>query len=230
ALKVHYDANRDTQHRALRTLYTGPEYSEAMIKETLDDRGLSYTVEPNIEQVAARLLSKNYVLGWFQGRMEAGPRALGNRSILMSPLDPANKDLINKKVKYREMFRPFCPSVIDSMYGEYLRDAREEFFMVTSFEVNDGVRERIPAVVHQDNSARPQCVTKANNPRYYKLLQEFQAITGEGALLNTSFNIKGEPIVCQPREAIKCFFDTGLDALVLGNHLLTKSHVKLADA
>ena len=225
AMNVYFETHRDKQHQPLQTLYGGPDFSNEEIEEILIDRGLEYSKEADVEQVAARYLSKNYVMGWFQGRMEAGPRALGNRSILMSPIDPGNKDLINAKVKYREAFRPFCPSIIDDMYHEYLDSPREELFMVTSFEVNEGVSERIPAVVHQDRTARPQIVRKSNNARYHKLIDEFRKITGEGAILNTSFNIKGEPIVCNPREAIKCFYDTGLDVLVLGDYVIKKKHV-----
>ena len=225
ALNVHYRENSAVQHAPLRTLYTGPEYSNEEIEQILKDRGIDYSYEENVERVAARHLSRNLVLGWFQGRMEAGPRALGNRSILMSPIDPGNKDRINAKVKYREAFRPFCPSILDEMYREYLSDPRDEYFMVTSFEVNPNIADQIPAVVHKDNSARPQIVQQQNNPRYHKLLCEFREITGEGAILNTSFNIKGEPIVCNPREAIKCFYDTGLDVLVLGNFVVRKGNV-----
>ena len=226
ALNIHYKENPDRQHTPLCTLYGGPAFSDDEIEEMLIDRGIEYTKEENVERAAATYLARNLVLGWFQGRMEAGPRALGNRSILMSPIDPGNKDRINAKVKYREAFRPFCPSIIDEMYDEYLANPREELFMVTSFEVNDGIAERIPAVVHQDNTARPQIVRKENNARYYKLINEFREITGEGAILNTSFNIKGEPIVCTPREAIKCFYDTGLDVLVLGSFIIKKKQVE----
>lgn len=225
SLYVYFQQNKQLQHKKLDNLYFGPEFSNEEIKKILDDRAIEYEYFDDIEKETAKYLSNNLVIGWFQGRMEAGPRALGNRSILMSPLDPSNKDKINAKVKYREKFRPFCPSIADEMYEEYLVSPRDELFMVTSFEAKDGMRERIPAVIHEDNSARPQRVKEDINPRYHKVITEFGKITGESILLNTSFNIKGEPVICNPREAIKCFYDTGLDVLVLGNYLVRKSNI-----
>ncbi len=225
ALYVHYQNNSMLQHKQLDNLYFGPEFSNDEIRVILNDRGIDHKYYENIEEITARYLARNLVVGWFQGRMEAGPRALGNRSILMSPLDPANKDLINAKVKYREKFRPFCPSIAAEAYDAYLRGAREELFMVSSFEVNEGMQNRIPAVVHKDNTARPQKVYPHINQRYHRLITEFGKISGEAILLNTSFNIKGEPIVCNPREAIKCFYDTGIDVLVIGNYLVKKSNI-----
>ena len=225
SLYVHYKSHSNKQHNLLDNLYFGAEYSNEEIKKILDDRAIEYTYFENIEEVVAKYLEQNLVVGWFQGRMEAGPRALGNRSILMSPLDATNKDRINSKVKYRENFRPFCPSIADEMYEEYLVNARDELFMVSSFEAKKGMKERIPAVIHEDNSARPQRVKSNINPRYHRLITEFGKLTGESILLNTSFNIKGEPIVCNPREAIKCFYDTGLDLLVLGNNLIKKKNI-----
>jgi len=226
SLYAYYEANPEKQHRRLESLYLGPEFNNEIIKGLLDERGIEYEYHEEIEIVTACYLARNLVIGWFQGRMEAGPRALGNRSILMSPLKAENKDLINAKVKYREKFRPFCPSIADEAYEDYLVRPRDELFMVSSFEAKEGMIDRIPAVIHKDNTLRPQRVRKANNPRYYKLIHEFGRLTGEPVLLNTSFNIKGEPIVCNPREAIKCFYDTGLDILVLGNYLVKKKNIE----
>ena len=226
ALYAYYQKNLGVQHEALKTLYTGPTFTNESIETILKERAIPYEFKENIEEVTAQYLSQNLVVGWFQGRMEAGPRALGNRSILMSPIDPANKDRINAKVKYREKFRPFCPSILDTAYEDYLVNPREELFMVSSFEANEDKIDRIPAVVHKDGTARPQKVYEENNPRYYNLIKNFGEITGEPILLNTSFNIKGEPIVCNPREAIKCFYDTGLDILVVGNYLIKKSNIE----
>ena len=138
---------------------------------------IPFEFKENIEEVTAQYLSQNLVVGWFQGRMEAGPRALGNRSILMSPIDPANKDRINAKVKYREKFRPFCPSILDTALEDYLVNPREELFMVSSLEANEDKIDRIPAVVHKDGTARPQKVYEENNPRR----------KNNPILLNTSF-------------------------------------------
>lgn len=225
ALYVYYKNNPQLQHTQLDNLYLGPEYSNDENKKVLDDRAIAYEYFEDIEKETAKYLSKNLVVGWFQGRMEAGPRALGNRSILMSPLDPNNKNLINAKVKYREKFRPFCPSIVEESYEEYMVNPREELFMVSSFKTKEGIKKIIPAVVHEDNTVRPQKVKFDINPRYHKLITEFGEITGESVLLNTSFNIKGEPIICNPREAIKCFYDTGLDILVLGNYLVKKTNI-----
>ena len=142
--------------------------------------------------------------------------------ILMSPLRAENKDTINACVKYREAFRPFAPAMLYESVDDYLVNAREEPYMITSFEVKPEKQSRIPAVVHVDGTSRPQTVRREVNPRYYDLIKAFGKLTGESVVLNTSFNVKGEPIICNPREAIKCFFDTGLDVLVLGDFILKK--------
>jgi carbamoyltransferase len=155
--------------------------------------------------------------------METGPRALGGRSILMDPSKRENKDIINARVKFREAFRPFCPSMTEKAAKELLDPrARLERYMITSFDVRPEARERIGAVVHADGTARPQVVEESINPLFYRLLREFGSRSGTECLLNTSFNIRGEPIVCNPREAVRCFFDTGLDSLVLGEFVLDK--------
>ena len=154
--------------------------------------------------------------------MESGPRALGNRSILTSANNSENKDIINARVKFREPFRPFCPSILYERKDDYLKNNREEPFMITSFDVTDAKKDKVPAVVHRDGTLRPQTVKKEVNPRYWNLIDHFGNLTGEYLLLNTSFNVMGEPIVCNPREAIRCFYDSGIDLLVLGNYILKK--------
>ncbi len=206
----------------LETLYQGPEYDNAQIRRILDARRLDYRELDDPSRTAATLLSQGEIVAWFQGRMEAGPRALGGRSILMAADKPHNKDILNSKVKFREGFRPFCPSILAEKRGDYLQRSRDEPFMITSFDVTPEKRDRIPAVVHVDGTVRPQTVTREANPRYYDLIRHFGELTGEHLVLNTSFNIKGEPIVCHPREALRCFYDTGIDALVMGNFLLAK--------
>lgn len=221
ALFVYHNSN-DQEPKRLSTLYHGPEFADEEIEIILKDRGIRYTKPESIESSTADLLADGKIVGWFQGRMEAGPRALGNRSILMNPCDPNAKDIINEKVKFREPFRPFCPSMLHESKDDYLVNARDEFFMVTSFDAKEEKKEQIPAVIHVDGTARPQMVTKQMNPRYYTLIQELAKRTGHPVVLNTSFNVKGEPIVSHPREAIKCFYDNGLDVLVLGSFLITK--------
>lgn len=222
ALAMYYREHPERRHRRLSHLYGGPSFDDDEIRQILDDRKLEYEQLDDVEGTTAKLLVENRIVAWFQGAMEAGPRALGSRSILMSPLAAENKDLINACVKYREMFRPFCPSMLAERADDYLENSRLERFMVTSFRVKADKVDRIPAVVHVDGTARPQMVERDVNPRYHRLIEAFGEITGEPVVLNTSFNIKGEPIVCHPREAIKCFMDTGLDALVLGSFLLRK--------
>jgi carbamoyltransferase len=221
ALSAYYKLVPFTGH-SLEHLYLGPEYSADMIENLLKERSLKYEQVAQPTQKAAQLLADNKIVAWFQGRMESGPRALGNRSILMSPLVATNKDIINARVKFREAFRPFCPSLLWEKRHDYLVDSRDEFFMITSFDVTDNKKDRIPAVVHVDGTVRPQMVKREVNPLYWDLINEFGRLTGEYIILNTSFNIRGEPIINTPSEAIRCFFDSGLDALFLGNFLLLK--------
>jgi len=221
ALLEYYKHNKFNGFN-LDNLYLGPEYTNEEIEKILKIRKLNYQFIDNPSKKAAELLAENKIVAWFQGRMESGPRALGNRSILMSPLKPENKDIINAKVKFREAFRPFCPSLLWEKRDDYLDDCRDEFFMITSFNVKPEKWYKIPAVVHVDGTVRPQMVKKEVNPLYWNLINEFGKITGEYIILNTSFNIKGEPIINNPREALRCFHDNGLDFLFLGNYLLMK--------
>ena len=225
ALHAYYEANPGRHNKRLTSLYWGPSFEDEEIEKILRERGLVFEKPEDLAGRVADLLVKNYAVGWFQGRMEAGPRALGGRSILMSPLNAENKDRINAKVKYREAFRPFCPSIPAEYRDIYLKGARDERFMISSFDVAETKRASIPAVVHVDGTVRPQLVYRETNPRYYDLIKAFGDRTGEYVVLNTSFNVKGEPIVCHPREAIKCFFDTGLEALVLGSYVVLKPDI-----
>ena len=203
-------------------LYKGPEYFEDEIMKLLDARDIPFRVIENIEKYAAEALARDKIVAWFQGRMESGPRALGNRSILMSPAKPENKDIINSRVKFRQAFRPFCPSMTEEVADKYFQCARPEQYMITSFDVNPNMASRIPAVVHQDQTLRPQTVSKDINPKYWNLLSEFGKLIGDPVLLNSSFNIKGEPMICSPREAIRGFFDSGIDLLAMGNVVVEK--------
>ncbi|NOY78452.1 MAG: carbamoyltransferase [Calditrichaeota bacterium] len=176
--------------------------------------------EPELLKQTARLLAEGKIVGWFQGRSEFGPRALGNRSILADPRRAEMKDTINARVKFREAFRPFAPSVLEEKARDYFDLDRPSPFMLLVARVKQP--EAIPAVTHVDGTARLQTVSEKQNPRYYRLLQAFENQTGVPVLLNTSFNVRGEPIVDTPKEAFACFMRTGLDALVLGNFLLLK--------
>jgi carbamoyltransferase len=165
------------------------------------------------------MIADGAIVGWFQGRMEFGPRALGNRSFLADPRRPDMRKLLNEKVKLREWFRPLAPSMLEEASGDVFGRPHHDPFMVTVLPVSDKQREVIPAVVHVDNTARPQTVSKKTNPRFWQLINEFHRLTGVPVLLNTSFNIQ-EPIVCNPEEAISTFNNANFDGLVLENHLV----------
>ncbi len=222
ALYVYYQNNSYNKFHVINNLYWGPDYSEKEIEADLRLRNLKYQRIENIEEFAAQKLAKNNIIAWFQGRMESGPRALGNRSILMSASKAENKDIINARVKFRESFRPFCPSLLWEKREDYLVNHRDEHFMITSFTCKEDKKERIPAVVHKDGTLRPQTVKKDINQKYWDLINIFGQITGDYVILNTSFNIMGEPIINRPREAIRCFYDNGLDYLIMDHFVLSK--------
>ncbi|MBW1962720.1 MAG: hypothetical protein JRJ04_14850 [Deltaproteobacteria bacterium] len=226
ALAAIADRRPQDLPRCLETIYLGPAYTNDEIEAFLKKSKTPFQfLEEDLlcDRVAAEL-AENKCVGWFQGRMESGPRALGNRSILMSPSTASNKDYINNRVKFREPFRPFCPSLIAEDRYRYLVEPDAGPHMILSFTARQGAEDRIPAVVHIDGTVRPQILSRTDNPLYYKLLQAFRQKTGESALLNTSFNIKGEPIVCSPADAVRCFFSTGMDILVMGNYVIYKNN------
>jgi carbamoyltransferase len=179
-------------------------------------------VSSDICAEAASLLAQGNTLGWFQGRSEFGPRALGNRSIIADPRDPGMKDKLNKRVKHRQAFRPFAPLVLAERVNDIFEAETESPFMLLVARVRPQWQDRIPAIVHVDGTARLQTVRREHNAQLYRLLKEFEALTGVPVLLNTSFNVKGEPIVETPQDAINCFLATGLDYLVLHDLLLSK--------
>jgi carbamoyltransferase len=204
--------------------YWGPSYSTKEIEDTLRKYKIRAEYHNDIVREAARLLSKGKLMGWFQGAMEFGQRALGNRSILADPRDAHVKDLVNAAVKYRESFRPFAPAILEERAREYceLPPGVTVPFMEKVYPVRPDKRELIPAVVHVDGTARLQTVSRQTNPRFYDLIWYFGQLTGVPVLLNTSFNLNGEPIVCSPTDAIRTFYSCGLDALVLGDYLVLK--------
>ena len=185
---------------------------------------VKFTKTENLPYVVSEYLQGGKLVGWFQGRSEFGARALGNRSILANPLDKNMKDKLNLEVKHRESWRPFCPSVTVESYKKYFGNAPLNSFMILAFPVVKDFHEMIPSVVHIDGTARPQAVDKKNNPGFHRLLEIFGNKTGHPVLINTSFNIQGEPIVETPQDAIRCFFSTGLDILVINNFILTKEY------
>jgi carbamoyltransferase len=211
----------------------GPDFGESEIKRALEDRAdcvwtKADSFDELCRQVAERLATGE-VVAWFQGRMEFGPRALGSRSILADPRDPGMRDRINSLVKKREGFRPFAPVVTNESARRYfdIAPGDEDTFahMLYVTQVLPAFRQKLPAITHVDGSARVQTVSEAHNPRLWKLLKAFEQVTGLPIVLNTSFNVKGEPIVCTPAEALNTFRNAQLDALVLGDYLVEPKRV-----
>jgi carbamoyltransferase len=204
--------------------FVGTEYGNPAIKKILEDCKLDHQYVPdgNLEIMTADLLQRGHIIGWFQGRMEIGPRALGNRSILANPTLPDMKDKINAQVKHREAFRPFAPSCPIEDTPRFFEQQVADPFMLKVCNVLKDKQAVIPAVTHVDGTARLQTVHKETNLRYHRLLKEFEKQSGVPVLLNTSFNVMGEPIVESPLDAIRCFYTTGLDYLVLGNYIIGK--------
>ena len=202
--------------------YLGTQYSDDEIEKILRQCKLPFTRHADVTAAAARLLADGDILGWLQGRMEIGPRALGNRSILANPALPHMKDKINAEVKHREAYRPFAPSTPVEDKDRFFDIKGESPFMLKVCDVHQDMRSVIPAITHVDGSARLQTVDRRINPTYHELLTKFGAITGVPVLLNTSFNIQGEPIIESPVHAIRCFFSTGLDHLIMGSFQVSK--------
>ena len=224
--------------------YLGPSYNDNLIKAELANLGAIFTKIPTeeIASTTANLLAENNAIGWFQGRMEFGPRALGSRSILADPRSEKTQRNLNLKVKYRESFRPFAPSITRELLSDWFELNHDSPYMLLVANVKKELRRKmtdqeknlfgidklnvsrssIPAVTHVDYSARIQTVHKETNPLYHSLIKEFQTITGFPVLVNTSFNVRGEPIVCTPSDAFRCFMGTDLDFLVIGNFILDK--------
>lgn len=202
----------------------GPEFSLRAIKRALLNQGLAFKefTDDDLPKYIAKRLSEDKIVGWFQGRMELGPRALGNRSILANPCNPAMKDLLNEKVKKRESFRPFAPAVLEERVADYFELDRPSPFMLLAPPVKEEKKKVIPAVTHADGTARVQTVNKEDDRRLWSLIKEFEAISGVPVIINTSFNLKGEPIVCTPEEAIDCFQRSQMDCLVLENFVVER--------
>jgi carbamoyltransferase len=222
--------------------YLGPAFSDTEIREFLDSQHIPYhrLEDPQLFKRVAQLLADEKVIGWFQGRMEFGPRALGNRSIIGDARSPEMQSTMNLKIKYRESFRPFAPSVLAEKVSDIFDLEQESPYMLLVAQVKEELwldgnkdqsglaminsqRSTVPAITHVDQSARIQTVNPKDNPRYHALINAFYQLTGSPVIINTSFNVRGEPIVCTPSEAFTCFLRTDMDHLVLGNYLLNKS-------
>jgi carbamoyltransferase len=212
--------------------YWGPEFEEADVRATLESnsedlesRGCRVRRIDNEDELCrwtAARIAEGRVVGWFQGRMEWGARALGNRSIVADPRRPDMREIINAKIKFREKFRPFAPSILEEFVHDYFVDAVADPFMIQVYPVREDKRDVIPAVTHVDGSGRLQTVSRRTNPRYWRLIDAFRALTDVPVLLNTSFN-ENEPIVHKPEQALDCFLRTSMDVLVMGDHVVEKS-------
>jgi carbamoyltransferase len=212
----------ELSQRRIDSPYHGPEFSDADIESAIQSESrVTYTRPGNLSFEVAKSLAGGSVTGWFQGKMELGPRALGNRSILADPRTIAMRDKVNR-VKGREMWRPLAPSVLAELAGEYFVNVPPNAFMLFATQVTELTREVAPAIVHVDGSARPQPVTRELNAPYYELISTFNALTGVPIILNTSFNAAGEPIVCTPADAIRTFLSIELDLLAIGSFLVRK--------
>jgi carbamoyltransferase len=222
ALVPYLDNNGKVPIKAMRHGYWGPSFDDPAIENNLRTYKIPHSRLTDPASTAAELLSQGKILGWFQGRMEFGPRALGNRSILADPRDPGMNVKVNSALKYREWWRPFAPSFKKEAAGDYLESATDSPFMIVTAQVRPEKRSVIPSVTHVDGSARPQTMEKDVNPLYWRLIDEFGKRTGVPVIMNTSFNLRGEAIVNTPTDAIRTFFSSGMDALVLGSFLVEK--------
>jgi carbamoyltransferase len=228
----------------MKGAYLGPAFGKAEIDEVIERHNavIDELEDDVMYATVVDALAGEKVVGWFQGRMEFGPRALGNRSILADPRSRNMQQLLNMKIKYRESFRPFAPAVLEDKAADYFALDTDSPYMLLVADVLESrrrslsaaenalfgldklkaVRSDVPAITHVDYSARVQTVNRDTNPRFHRLLREFEARTGVPLLVNTSFNIRDEPIVCTPEEAFRCFMGTEMDMLVLGNTVLRK--------
>ena len=223
AISYEHKNNNIKNKIGLDNIYFGNSFDNNEIESTLRQIKAKYIKSKSITKDTAKLLSNGKVVGWFQGSMEAGPRALGNRSILADPRFVESRDKVNSIVKFREFWRPFCPSMTEKAAKKYLDDYFISPYMIITFDANQKAKNEVPAIVHTDGTCRVQIVIENSNKIYFELLQDFSKFSDVEVLLNTSFNIKGEPIVCTPFDAIRTFYATGMDALAIGDFLLTKN-------
>ena len=216
----------DNRKYAMKSAYLGPSFSTEYIKNFLDKNKITYKKfksDMALVKLTANLIFNNNVVGWFQGRMEWGPRALGARSILSNAANPQMKDILNLKVKHREHFRPFAPVISKEDVHDYFEiDKDEEPFMLFVYPFKEDKKRLVPSVVHVDGTGRLQTTSKEENPLYYGVIKEFEELSGVPILVNTSFNIRGEPIVCTPEDAYRCMMGTGIDYLIMDKFLIAR--------
>src|SRR5438445_9268830 len=224
ALHTHHSVLKQPRRHELKSSYLGPEFSESRIQSALRSAGLEgkKLERPAFLAAVADQIAAGNVVGWFQGRMEWGPRALGNRAIVAHPGLPNMKDVLNARIKHREWFRPFAPSIIAERQSEYFEHDHPSPFMLHVYKIRPAKRAQLCAVNHVDDTGRLQSVSRDENPLYYDLIQAFEGKTGIPVILNTSFN-ENDPIVCAPSEAIDCFKRTRMDVLAIGPYLVSKT-------
>jgi carbamoyltransferase len=222
---LHNQVLKQARGEVMTGAYTGPEFNDDQIRGALNQSGLTFESfdDRNVTRRAARDIAAGLVVGWFQGRMEFGPRALGNRSIVVDPRRAEMKDILNQRIKKREPFRPFAPSILEEHVGEYFEQTHPAPTMLMVYQIKPEKRAQIPAVTHVDGSGRLQTVSRKLNQRYYQLISDFAELTGVPVVLNTSFN-ENEPVACTPQQAVDCFLKTRMDVLYLGNHAVRRSY------
>ncbi|MFA6217657.1 MAG: carbamoyltransferase [Candidatus Omnitrophota bacterium] len=225
AAYIYFNLLNNQPDNLMVDAYLGPEFSAAQIKRVLVNNAVDFKEfeEASLCKYIAAKIYESKIIGWFQGRMEFGPRALGNRSILANPCNPDMKELLNKKVKDREPFRPYAPLVLEEKAADYFQMSGPSSFMLLAPQVRKDKVAVIPAVTHYDGSARVQTVNKNGNPKLWQLVKEFENLTGVPVIINTSFNLRGQPIVCSPEDALGSFQSSAMDILVLGNFVIEKS-------
>lgn len=221
AMWVSARSGEDPRFR-METAQWGPGYTSAEVEKAARTAGMTFGRPDSIEEKTAVALAAGKVVAWFNGRMEVGPRALGGRSILAHPAIPGMNDRVNRDVKFRDAWRPFCPSMLETAAEDYLKPSLETRFMTVAAEANERGRREIPAVIHVDGSTRPQTVSERTHPSYAKTIAAFAERTGVPVVLNTSLNVKGEPVACTPMDALRCFYSSGIDAIALEDIWLSK--------
>lgn len=229
AAYVYFSLFNKKRNFIMNNAYLGPKYSDEFIRRFLDSNNVKYTEfksEEDLIKSVAKLIYENNVVGWLHGGMEFGPRALGGRSILSNPCNPKMQDILNLKVKHRERFRPFAPVICLEDVKDYFEADKDiplaADYMLMVYPIKKNKQKLIPAVTHVDGSGRLQVIRKEQNPRYYNLIKEFGKLSGVPILINTSFNVRGEPIVCTPYDAYRCMMGTGIDYLVMGKYLIKR--------
>ena len=226
AALLAYNLNTKKKRKVneVKSCFFGPEYNDNEIVKILKNNKISFYKPKNLNKEIAFKISSGKLIGWFQSKMEFGHRALGNRSILADPRNPKIKEIVNKAVKFRESFRPFAPAILEEFCSKIMimPEKRKVYFMERAYKFKEQWLKKIPGVVHDDKTGRVQTVSINTNKKFYNLINEFYKITKVPVLLNTSFNLNGEPIVMTPHDAIKTFFNCGLDILVIGNYIITK--------